>query len=200
LRLDTHNLQEVLGALAEQLQAGDSEEVAMVVCGGSALQALGLVERTTRDVDVLALVRGQGEGGEPILVSSEPLPPPLRDAAREVARDFQLPPDWLNAGPADLLREGLPEGCARRLHTRRYGERLVVHFIDRFDQICLKTYAAVNSGEQRHLADLRALRPTDDEMLAAARWTVTQDALEEFADIVRDFLRKTGFSGVADRL
>jgi hypothetical protein len=194
------NLPTVLGALAEQLLARASAEVELVVCGGSALQALGLVQRTTRDVDVLALTQGVADNGEPLLITSEPLPPLLLEAARVVARDFSLPADWLNAGPADLLREGLPDGCAGRLHAVRYGERLVVHFIDRFDQICLKTYAAVNSGEQRHLADLRALQPSDDEMLAAARWTVTQDALDEFPDLVRDFLRKTGFPDVATRL
>jgi hypothetical protein len=64
----------------------------------------------------------------------------------------------------------------------------------------LKTYAALNSGEARHLTDLRALKPSDDEMLVAARWTVTQDALDEFPDLVRSFLRKTGFTDVADRL
>jgi hypothetical protein len=111
-----------------------------------------------------------------------------------------LPADWLNAGPTDLLREGLPEGCADRLHTHRFGQRLVVHFIDRFDQICLKTYAAINGDSQRHLADLRALNPTEDEMLTAARWTLTQDAADFFPDLVRDFLRKVGYPDVAERL
>ena len=101
-----------------------------------------------------------------------------------------LPADWLNTGPTDLLTVGLPHGCARRLHTFAYGPRLIVYFIARFDQICLKTYAAVNGDAPRHLA----------EMLAAARWTITQDAADFYADYVRDFLRKTGFANVADRI
>lgn len=200
MRLDSNNLQKVLSALAEQLEVLGAERLELVVCGGSALQALGLVQRTTRDVDVLALAQQTGSGSEPDLFTSDPLPGVLQEAARLVAHDFGLPADWLNAGPADLLREGLPEGCASRLESREYGERLLVHFISRFDQICLKTYAAVNSDEARHLADLRMLQPTEEELLLAARWTVTQDALEEFIEIVRDFLRKAGYPDVAARL
>lgn len=45
---------ELLFALGEQLGAA-SQRFDLVVIGGSALLALGLVERATRDVDVLAL-------------------------------------------------------------------------------------------------------------------------------------------------
>jgi predicted nucleotidyltransferase len=49
----------ILGALAEQLRSlGDQLEI--VVIGGSALTALGLVKRATRDVDLLAIA----ENGE----------------------------------------------------------------------------------------------------------------------------------------
>jgi len=58
--------------------------------------------------DVLAILNG----GE--FVSAEPLPPGLLAAARVVARDFGLLPDWLNAGPASLLDFGLPEGFLQR--------------------------------------------------------------------------------------
>jgi len=49
------------------------------VIGGASLLVLGLVTRTTRDVDVVALV----EGDE--LVSAQPLPAVLRQAAGIVA-------------------------------------------------------------------------------------------------------------------
>ena len=49
----------LLGALADQLQVLDSH-VEIVVIGGSALTALGLVRRATRDVDLLAIA----ENGE----------------------------------------------------------------------------------------------------------------------------------------
>jgi hypothetical protein len=51
----------LFGALADQLQALGSH-IEIVVIGGSALTALGLVRRATRDVDLLAIAedaRGQ---------------------------------------------------------------------------------------------------------------------------------------------
>ena len=65
---DVQGTQELLGALGEQL-AARGESYTLAVVGGSALIALGLISRATRDVDVLALVEGQE------LVSAEPLPP-----------------------------------------------------------------------------------------------------------------------------
>jgi hypothetical protein len=64
---DAGGADELLGALGEQLRAqGDLFRIAVV--GGSALLALGLVSRATRDVDVVALVEGRE------LVSAQPLP------------------------------------------------------------------------------------------------------------------------------
>lgn len=81
----------LLGALADQLHALGSH-VEIVVIGGSALTALGLVRRATRDVDLLAIA----EKGE--LRPAEPLPQPLLTARTTVAADFGLPDNWLNAG------------------------------------------------------------------------------------------------------
>ncbi|MGH3170794.1 MAG: hypothetical protein ACRDN0_33600, partial [Trebonia sp.] len=93
----------LLGALAEQLQAlGCHLEI--VVIGGSALTALGLVRRATRDVDLLAIA----ENGE--LRRAEPLPEAILVARAAVAADFGLAEDWLKTGPTDLLRGGLPDG------------------------------------------------------------------------------------------
>ena len=109
--LTPERLDEALHALEEQLGAGGSS-FELIVIGGSALQALGLIERATRDVDVVALVDGKD------LSSADPLPEALVSAAGRVARDFGLPLVWLNSGPADLFRLGLPEGFAQRLVTR----------------------------------------------------------------------------------
>lgn len=192
-------VQIALAAIGDQLGSLTQDEIAIVVCGGSALQALDLIDRTTRDVDILAVVRSDSHG-LPILLTAEPLPAPLVEAARIVARDLRLPEGWINSGPTGLLTEGLPAGLEARLHRRAFGAKLIVYFIDRFDQICLKTYAALNGGDLRHLTDLRALSPSQDEMLAAARWAVTQDAADFFPDLVRDFLVKIGYADVAERL
>ncbi len=68
--LNASRADELLRALAEQLAAaGESYELAVI--GGSALLALGLIDRPTRDVDVVAL----REAG--VLTKAKPLPPGL---------------------------------------------------------------------------------------------------------------------------
>jgi hypothetical protein len=197
MRMDSTGVSDALRALAEQLDYGGEPEIELVICGGSALQVLGLVDRTTRDVDVLALARTSCTGTVE-LIPAEPLPKGVVDVARIVARDLDLPADWLNPGPTDLLSQGLPCGLVERLQTKRYGSRLVAHFIGRFDQVCLKLYAVVTGGEGgRHLADLVALHPSPEEMMAAATWCLTQDASEAFPQIVRSCLEQIGYPDVA---
>jgi len=175
----------LLGALADQLQVLGSH-VEIVVIGGSALTALGLVRRATRDVDLLAIA----ENGE--LRLAEPLPQPLVAARAAVAADFGLAKDWLNAGPTDLLKWGLPEAFMSRVVTRSYGTALLVDFASRFDQIHFKLFAMVDQGGGRHEADLRALRPTQDELIAAARWSITQDPSPGYRPVLVDAMRALG--------
>jgi Nucleotidyltransferase of unknown function (DUF6036) len=125
----------LLGALADQLQALGSH-VEIVVIGGSALTALGLVRRATRDVDVLAIA----ENGE--LRLAEGLPPALLTA--------------------------------------------------RADQIHFKLFAMVDQGGGRHETDLRALSPTEGELTAAARWSITQDPSPGYRSALVDALRVLG--------
>jgi hypothetical protein len=175
----------LLGALGDQLQAlGNHVEI--VVIGGSALTALGLVRRATRDVDLLAIA----ENGE--LRLAEPLPRALLAARATVAADFGLAENWLNAGPTDLLKWGLPEALMNRVVTRSYGTALVVHFASRFDQIHFKLFALVDQGGGRHEADLRALNPTQSELTAAARWSITQDPSPGYRSVLVDALRALG--------
>ena len=175
----------LLGALADQLQALGSH-VEIVVIGGSALTALGLVKRATRDVDLLAIA-ADGE-----LRLAEPLPEALLTARAAVAEDFGLAENWLNAGPTDLLKWGLPEAFMSRVVTRAYGKTLVVHFAGRLDQIHFKLFAMVDQGGGRHEADLRALNPTRGELVAAARWSMTQDPSAGYRSVLEDALRVMG--------
>lgn len=180
---ETINL--LLGALADQLQALGSR-VEIVVIGGSALTALGLVKRATRDVDLLAIA----VAGE--LQSAEPLPQALLTARAAVAADFGLDEDWLNAGPTDLLKWGLPEAFMSRVVSRSFGSTLVVHFAGRLDQIHFKLFAMVDQGGGRHETDLRALSPTRGELVAAARWSRTQDPSPGYRSVLRDALHALG--------
>ena len=157
-----------------------------MVIGGSGLVAIGVVTRPTRDVDVVALKRDDE------LVTSEPLPAHLMEAAVIVARDFGLEADWLNAGPTSLLVHGLPPGFPQRLVKRRYGPSLEVSFAGRLDQVFFKLYAAVDRREPRDIADLRALEPTPTELRDAARWTRTHNAPGPFDDALARTLNDFG--------
>jgi hypothetical protein len=196
---DVEDLERALKLLGARLDLAQAPAIGLVVCGGSALIALGLIKRTTRDVDVLALMNSSGD-----LISPDPLPHYLFDTAKEVARDLGLAPDWLNNRPnrdtGGIFQLGLPEGIASRLHVRSYGDRLTVHFIGRLDQIHLKLYAAVDSGEGTHLDDLLSLKPDDVELEAAARWAMTHDVSLGFRIILKDMLRQFGYESVANRI
>ena len=177
--LEPATLEAALHALGEVLEA---RRLAydVVAAGGSSLMLLGLLERPTRDLDVVALV----ESGR--YVKANPLPSPLADAALDVGETLGIGGAWLNAGPTDLLDFGLPPGFADRVETRRY-DALTLRLASRLDQICQKLYAAVDQGPRsKHFEDVVRLAPSDDELLFAARWSITRDPSEGFrADLVR---------------
>lgn len=176
---------QLLSALGDRLQLrGVRYEV--VVVGGSALLALGLVDRPTRDVDLVAL------RVDDVLTSVVPLPAELVDARDRVARDLELPEDWLNAGPASLMDLGMPVGFLQRVETRSYGPALSVSFASRVDQIHFKLYATVDQGPGKHERDLRALGPTRQELLQAARWSRTHDPSEGYLHVLRLVLKAFG--------
>lgn len=123
---------------------------------------------------------------------ASPFPSALADARDQVARDFQLDSNWLNPGPADLMEFGLPEGLMDRVETRHFGPALTVYFAGRFDQIHFKLYALVDQGAGRHEDDLRALRPTSEELLGAARWARTHDPSQGFRRVLLEALVHLG--------
>jgi len=182
---DKASADRLLNALGEQLMAA-GERYELVVIGGSGLLALGIIERATRDIDIVALRASDGLG------TAEPLPEGLRAARDRVARDFSLPADWLNPGPTDLLDFGLPEGFVDRLERRDFGEGLAVYLASRYDQIHFKLYALVDQGPGKHEDDLRALSPTEEELIAAAAWSKSQDPSEGYARVLRDVLTHLG--------
>jgi len=188
------HLDAILSALGEQMAALQSPSVDLLVCGGSALQAMGLVHRTTKDVDVVALVSAS-EG----LSTAKPLPPLLVEAAKKVERDFDLKGDWINPGPTSALDFGLPKGVIDRAETVRYGGVLTIRFFSRLDQIHFKLYAAVDQGGN-HLQDLITLKPAGEELEAAARWSMTHDVSAGYRGEVKRILGEMGFDDVAQRI
>lgn len=162
-----------------------------VVCGGSSLIALELVSRSTKDVEVLAVVK------DGVLRTARPLPDVVLEAAAKVAAELDLPADWINPGPSDesLFRLGLPQGLAARLVTREFGPTLKIGFISRFDQIHLKLHAATDQGG-RHLQDLLHLAPSREEALTAARWTREHDPSDGFLMLLQQVLQEVGYANL----
>ena len=171
-------------ALGEILGSqGDS--VAIVVVGGTAMIAQGFVARATRDVDIIAIGKDSAEGRQRSIEPPDPLPEPLVQAISRVARDFNLPADWMNTTAGLQWGTGLPPGFADRIHWRRYGG-LSLGLADRHDLILMKLYAAADSEGPTsvHYQDLLALKPTHDELDAAAIWVRSQDTSPEFSPIL----------------
>ena len=192
-------IEAVLMALSEQLSVAGVEKLEMVVCGGAALNILGYVERTTKDVDMIAFV-SRDKNGTFILTKASPLNPSLTSAALRVQRDFNLPENWLNDGPASVMDFGLPEGLMDRVQTRTYGKNLTIHFFSRYDQIHFKLHATVDQSGGKHYDDLMALKPTNKELEEAARWSMTHDPSEGYRGVLEDFLEKIGHKDVSERL
>jgi hypothetical protein len=86
----TTQLDQALRATGELL-ARRGQTAAVVVVGGTALNLLRVVERVTRDVDVIATATLQPEGSPTGIQPPEPLPKALTDAIGTVARDLGLP-------------------------------------------------------------------------------------------------------------
>ena len=191
--IDNKNIKRIFVALDRQILAAGGCSISLVVCGGTALAALGLVLRTTKDVDVLGML----EKGEILKLGR--FPGWLSEAASRVAADFDLPEDWLNLGPESQLDTGLPLGLPERLERKKYGKRLTILFISRIDQIHFKLYASLDRGGY-HVQDLFKLDPTSSELLAASRWVLTQDVSTGFKTILVSFLRQQGHEELAGQL
>jgi hypothetical protein len=196
---DYEKLNQALRLLNGRLELAGAPRFNLVVCGGSALAATGLVTRTTKDVDIVALMDDDG-----VLLDPAPLPQALVREAHEVALDLGLQQDWLNNGPSSgdggLFRVGLPEGFVERLTWETIGGRLTVGFISRYDQIHFKLYAAVDQSGSYHAADLRELQPTDEELLAAAGWTRSHDPSDGYLQGLQWFLKEFGYGHLVDRV
>jgi len=188
-KLDVNLLEEALVNLGSALEL-EGLDVGLVAIGGSALLLLKFIERPTRNIDVVAVVDDDGR-----YVSADPLPPEVVRCKDEVADFLGLDRHWLNGGPTLLLNQGLPEGFDRRVCVRRYGG-LTLYIASRLDLIYLKFSAAVDNGpDSKHVHDLKALEPTREELIGAARWSRTHDPSDGFRAMAMQALH---FFGVTD--
>lgn len=178
--------------LVGELLAAEGYEYAVVILGGAALNLLGIVERSTADVDILAFATPRATAAPErgtLRMPPEPIPEPLARAAATVARDLELDPHWLNAGPALQWRAGLPPGLEQRVQWRRY-DALWVGIVARYDLIYFKLFAAADSTGPKsvHYQDLLALHPSGEELNEATDWVRMQDASSAFFEILNRVL------------
>lgn len=185
MELDFTTLENALVMLGQRL-SHSKQHYEIVAIGGASLVLLGYIDRTTKDLDLIAMM----EAGR--LISAKPLPQGLLKEITEVGTALELGEYWINDGPASLFESGLPEGFEGRLVLRNYNN-LTVHFAGRLDQICFKLYAAVDQGPtSKHFADLNRLEPTHDELLTARKWCLTQDVSPEFSVMLKQALSALG--------
>jgi len=192
-------INEALQLLDGRLKMNRSHSFSIVVCGGTALNAMHLIQRTTKDVDIVALMDSNNK-----LIDPAPLPKELLLAAKEVADTLNLPQDWLNNGPSSgdggLFRLGLPDGFKERLIRNYQGEKLTVYLASRLDQIHFKLYAAVDQFGSYHASDLKQLSPSDEELIQAIRWAITHDPSEGFQTAIKLFLQEFGYERLVDKI
>jgi len=149
-----------------------------IIIGGAALNLLGVVQRETRDCDVLA----------------PPLPEEILAAARDFARARRaagdvLRDEWLNNGPEMLSRQ-LPAGWERRAQPLFSGRALLLRSLGRADLLKTKLFAFCD--RRTDLADCLALAPTAAELAEALPWLEAQDANEQWPEYVRQMFGELG--------
>ena len=176
--LNSGSLQESLTLVGEILEIEKASPVHLVVVGGSALLAAGIISRTTEDVDVLA-ERGIPEGE---IVPIHQLSQALSEAARRVAAELDLPANWLNASAAlfSIPVESYPADLWSEMKRQAFGSCLEVSFLGRAGLIYLKFYAAIDPGRKRRKHDrddLVHLDPTKEEAEKAIKWLYHEELL-----------------------
>jgi hypothetical protein len=170
--MENHQYKEALQLLNQILEHEGADPQWLVVSGGAALQATGVIQRATKDIDVMA-TRSEIYGD---LSSAYPLSVNIKQAAKQVAELLSLPPNWINASAAffQLPLENYPAYFWQDLSDVEYGSHLKISYLSRPGLITLKLYAALNRKEQRDLTDLEALAPNEQELHNATDWVFDQ--------------------------
>ena len=142
-----------------------------IVVGGAALALLGVINRPTRDFDIL----------------HPELPKDVADAAQRFAAHsrragVELGDDWLNNGPRQLV-DVLPEGWRLRVRMALTGTSLTLTTLGRSDLLKTKLFALCDRGTD--LADCMALAPTAEDLDEAEPWLAEQDTNPMWPDHVR---------------
>lgn len=188
--IETNTIDKIFKALNDQIKAHKGHPYSIAVCGCTALIAKGLINRKTRDVDVLGEV--SIDNGKTIIKKTVEFPSWFIKAVNAVGFESNMPDNWFNAGPTMQVDYGLPEGIESRLEKISYGEYLKIYYISRFDQIFFKlNHSICVGGEGYHVDDLFNLNPTQEEIYQACIWLLNQYKSEHIKQGLLDFLKKS---------
>jgi len=171
-------IERALSTLSRRMAHSGAQDLEVLCCGASALCVLGLLSRSTMDVDVLGIISDAKE-----VVPCEHFSPEMEFAITASGRELGLPDDWFNGSASTLLQRTLPIGTLERYkkHRQVFGECLVVRFLDRMDQVALKLFAAMDPKDgQRHLRDLEEISPTRPEIIHAITWMTAWKSNQAF--------------------
>lgn len=173
LYVDTMKPAEIVKHFDEFLLARDKRFEAICI-GGAALSLLGVISRETRDCDVLA-----PEIPADIKLMSEAF-------AAEVSKGgTPLQRDWLNNGPASLVRD-LPSDWQTRTVLVFQGRALTLFTLGRADLLKSKLFALCDRAVDR--PDCLALNPRKEELLELLPWLSELDANPLWPEHVRETL------------
>lgn len=129
---------------------------AAIAVGGSALSIMGIIERQTRDLDLL----------------TKAIPLPIQNAALTFAKKKSLDAKWLNNAPSELSKH-LPENWMTLTEELFVGKALSLRCPCRLHMIYTKFWAMCD--RDRDLDDLIAMNPNATEILKAIEWTKPLD-------------------------
>ena len=142
-----------------------------IIIGGSALIVLGVIDRSTQDVDCLFPI-----------IPSDIKEASIAFAKKQNKKEIVIKEDWLNNGPEDLARD-LPKGWQVRTQTIFKGKAIHLETLGRNDLLLSKLFAYVD--RQQDLDDCIALRPTEKELSDSINWLVARDTNDKWESHVR---------------
>ena len=92
-------IERALRTLARRMALLGAEDLEVLCCGASALCVLGLLTRSTLDVDVLGIISDEMD-----VRPCEHFSPEMESAIAESGRELGLSNDWFNGSASTLLQ------------------------------------------------------------------------------------------------
>ena len=138
--------------------AQKGEHFDAVIVGGAALNLLSVTSRVTQDIDVL---------------DPGALPQKIKAYAEDFAKDKNLPPNWLNTGPADLVNH-LPDGWQDRKQPVFSGKAINLETLGADELLLSKCWAYLD--RERDKEDIISMKPSEKELEEVAKLIKPLDA------------------------